>query len=64
MLKSWQPRLEQKGIRVVIGGSDSDEEETSNPKGSKRGREGKTPREWKGEAEKERERERERERLS
>ena len=40
MLKSWQPRLEEKGIRVVIGGCDSDQERTSKPRGSKRGREG------------------------
>ena len=36
MLKSWLPRFEQKGIKVVIGGGDSNAsaENRSTPKGS------------------------------
>ena len=34
ILKSWQPRLEQRGIKMVIGGIDR-ELEKEGPRGSK-----------------------------
>ena len=35
VLKSWQHRLEQEGIKVVIGGSDGDVGKGNTPKGGK-----------------------------
>ena len=35
ILKSWQPRLEQREIKMVIGGSDRELGKEGGPRGSK-----------------------------
>ena len=36
VLKSWVPRLEQNGIKMLIGGSDGDAEKGVKPRGSEK----------------------------